>query len=48
MRKLIFPGVLLASAMNSATEFAGTDGLTIITFGTRAIIATGIRSFSRP
>jgi hypothetical protein len=45
--KLILPGLLFARAMNSATDFAGTEGLTSMTFGTRAIMATGTRSFSR-
>ena len=45
--KLILPGFAFASAMNSATDLAGTEGFTIITFGTSATIAAGARSRSR-
>ncbi len=41
---LILPGLALAYAMNSATVFAGTDGLTTITSGTRTMPATGAMS----
>ena len=45
--KLIWPGLDLASAMNSFTVFAGTEGCTSITLGTRAISATVARSRCR-
>src|SRR5258708_31747668 len=45
--KLSLPGLLFASAMNSATDFAGTEGFTTMTFGMRAIIAVAARSFSK-
>jgi hypothetical protein len=41
---LILPGLALAKAMNSATVFAGTDGLTTMTSGTRRIPAIGVMS----
>ena len=34
---LILPGLALAYAMNSRTFVAGTEGLTVMTFGTPAI-----------
>ena len=38
------PGCFLASAMNSATERAGTEPLTTSTFGAVLIITTGVKS----
>src|SRR5260221_622460 len=45
--KLSLPGLLFASAMNSATDFAGTEGFTTMTFGMRAIIAVAARYATR-
>jgi hypothetical protein len=44
--KFISPGLLFASAMNSLSVAAGTDGLVIITFGTVATRLTGAKSFT--
>src|SRR5437879_7331673 len=44
--KLSLPGLLFASAMNSATDFAGTEGFTIMTFGMRANMTPPPREFS--
>ena len=40
------PGLAFARAINSATEFAGTDGLSTSTFGVTATSVTGAKSFS--
>src|SRR6185503_2154372 len=45
--KLIWPGLDLASAMNSLTVLAGTAGCTSMTFGTRATSATDAKSRDR-
>jgi hypothetical protein len=39
------PGLALASAINSLTEFAGTDCPTTRISGTEAICETGTKSF---
>ena len=39
--KLIMPGCALASAMSSATDFAGTEGCTTRMFAVAATSATG-------
>ena len=39
------PGFAFAYAMNSETEFAGTDGLITITLGATATWLTGAKSF---
>jgi hypothetical protein len=36
----------LAKAINSLTDFAGTDGCAAITYGAEATSETGARSFS--
>jgi len=40
------PGIDLASATNSLTDFAGDDGGTTISDGMRVIMITGTKSFS--
>ena len=40
------PGCDLSCAMSSLSDFAGTSGLTAITIGDLAIIATGAKSFT--
>ena len=40
------PGFARASAMNSSTVFAGTDGCTIIANGIEATSDTGVKSFT--
>ncbi|MNC88198.1 hypothetical protein D3C83_39900 [compost metagenome] len=44
--KLICPGLDFASATSSFTDFAGTAGLTIRTYGADATRVTGAKSFS--
>ena len=44
--KLSSPGLALASATNSLTDFAGTDGYTAITLTVRSITETGEKSFT--
>jgi len=41
---LIAPGLVLASAMNSVTDFAGSEGLTASTLVMPQIIATPSKS----
>ena len=42
-----FPGLALQYAMNSATVFAGTFGLTSMMFGDRVMPATGAMSSTK-
>ena len=42
-----FPGCSLASAISSLTDLTGSSGLTEITFGAEASIATGVNDFDR-
>jgi hypothetical protein len=41
---LILPALALASAMNSGTVLAGTDGLTTVTYGSLPRLATDAMS----
>jgi hypothetical protein len=43
---LIFPGFAFAYAMNSATDFTGSDGLIDIMFGEMLTSATAVKSFA--